>query len=1314
MTAALVAGLLITAALAIGALRLAIAWLPDNAARLQAWVERQTDLRVEYDTLDARLRWFGPEVVLRGVRILQKDGSQALFRSREGSVGLDLWSLFRTGELVAGRVRFTGPTLTVVRLEDGRIRLLGQNERPLDRPPFDLDRLPAGRVEVTDATVTYRDLATKAAPVTLEQLHFELRRQHDSTALTGAARLPDSLGHTIEFSGDLKGSLEHFDALDAGLELRMDRLVLAGLSPFLPATIARPLAGAGEVEAMIHFAGGQLTHARLDLALQDVSLALPSRAAPPVSTLTLSAPERPAGASPMTLPHVTSTIVDRPADTGSTQVQYPNLRGSVRLRHDGETWTIRAQKLLLYPSGRPGVVPTTFSVRWRGDLATTFDAALSATDLRLHDVWPLALAFAPHALDRWAGLNPTGEIRTLRIEASRDRAGASPRFAMSADVEGVGFSASGTAPGIAGFTGVMSGTDQGGRLSLRSQAFTFDLPRMFREPIVGVAVSADVDWKRDGDAWVIGSGNVAVVHPGARAHGRFEYRYERPGISPFLDMEIQVEHAEVALAGRVLPYGSFGSGAVSWLAPAFLAGQVDAGQVSYRGRVHDFPFKNGEGDFTATASLSGVGVDYFAGFAPLEKGQGIVEFHNAGFVARMHGGEVGGLRLDHAEVGIADMHEAVVEVDATASGDLARALPFVQRSPVGAVLGGQFMGLTGQGPADYSVKLHLPTLPGEPHDLVIRTNLRSATVGIPALRAPAERVTGTFEVHNLEMRAHTLRGSMLDGPFELDVEPGPLTRDVDASVLMHGRGHSVGAGLPAFIGLPPGIRMSGAADWKFEGRMERHRGTEQWTSRYDIASDLFGLGVSAPEPFPKAPADARPTHVGLTFAPSGLSEIAVESGPARVRLQLTQEADGRVRLDRGIARFDGRPLVMPDRPGLRFAGDWPSFDLGEWLALDTGGKGGESMSQWLGPTEVHVDKARIFGFEFEQLDAALKPQPAALQVQVSGPLAEGDVTIPDDLQGGSPIRFAMDRLHLRPAAESGSQEGATVDPRKVPALDMDIADFAWGERRFGHLVANVTKEAMGLSLSGATATTADTTITAQGEWLAEGSGSRTRLGLELRSSNLGATSKALGIPGALEAERATARASVSWPDGPTGSVLAHLNGTLGISLDRGQLRNVKPGAGRMLGLTSLAELPRRLALDFHDVTDAGLAFDSVRGDFEIRDGNAYTQNLLLKGPAVDIGIAGRTGLATEDYDQMVVVSGNPAGPATVAGALAGGPIGAAGGFLISQLFKGQLQGLARVYYHVTGPWADPVVERVSSQVGEAPTTAPPPEQDVKQ
>jgi uncharacterized protein YhdP len=161
-----------------------------------------------------------------------------------------------------------------------------------------------------------------------------------------------------------------------------------------------------------------------------------------------------------------------------------------------------------------------------------------------------------------------------------------------------------------------------------------------------------------------------------------------------------------------------------------------------------------------------------------------------------------------------------------------------------------------------------------------------------------------------------------------------------------------------------------------------------------------------------------------------------------------------------------------------------------------------------------------------------------------------------------------------------------------------------------------------------------------------------------------------------------------------------MNGTLRVALEDGRLRDIEPGAGRMLGLLSVGQLPRRLALDFRDVTDEGLAFNSITGDFEVKAGNAYTRNLLLRGPAVDMGIVGRTGLAAEDYDQTIVVSGNPSGPLAVAGALAGGPVIGAGVLVLSQLFKDQLQGLTRAYYHVSGPWAAPVVVRISAPPGD--------------
>ena len=82
-------------------------------------------------------------------------------------------------------------------------------------------------------------------------------------------------------------------------------------------------------------------------------------------------------------------------------------------------------------------------------------------------------------------------------------------------------------------------------------------------------------------------------------------------------------------------------------------------------------------------------------------------------------------------------------------------------------------------------------------------------------------------------------------------------------------------------------------------------------------------------------------------------------------------------------------------------------------------------------------------------------------------------------------------------------------------------------------------------------------------------------------------------------------------------------------------------------------------MDFSDLTDKGLAFDTVHGDFDLRDGNAYTENLLVKGPAAEIGLIGRVGLKNKDYDQTAVVTGSVGNSLPLA-ALVGGPVVAGG------------------------------------------------------
>ena len=232
--------------------------------------------------LDARLRWFGPEVVLRGMRVLERDGSEALIAAREGSVGLDLWNFFRTGELVAGRVRFARPDAhagPVRRWAHPSARAERAARGP--RPSTSTVCQPAGRSSTTQPS-TYRDLATGTTPVTLTEIERRVASragQHRDRGLGQAARTHSAAASTFAATcGARSTNSTHLDARHRAQGGPVDWPVSA-----LPAGPGGQAAeGSARPRGLCRSSrtGKRLANLRLGFALRDVVLQLPRRAVP--------------------------------------------------------------------------------------------------------------------------------------------------------------------------------------------------------------------------------------------------------------------------------------------------------------------------------------------------------------------------------------------------------------------------------------------------------------------------------------------------------------------------------------------------------------------------------------------------------------------------------------------------------------------------------------------------------------------------------------------------------------------------------------------------------------------------------------------------------------------------------------------------------------------------------------------------------------------------------------------------------------------------------------------------------------------------
>jgi len=177
-----------------------------------------------------------------------------------------------------------------------------------------------------------------------------------------------------------------------------------------------------------------------------------------------------------------------------------------------------------------------------------------------------------------------------------------------------------------------------------------------------------------------------------------------------------------------------------------------------------------------------------------------------------------------------------------------------------------------------------------------------------------------------------------------------------------------------------------------------------------------------------------------------------------------------------------------------------------------------------------------------------------------------------------------------------------------------------------------------------------------------------------------------------------------WQGSPGAFSLARAEGKLEGKVGQGRILEVNPGAGRFFGLLSLSAIPRRLSLDFSDFFKSGFSFDSIQGTFELHAGNAVTTDTVVRAPAAQINIKGRTGLAKRDYDQEMEVLPKVGGVLPVVGVLAAGPAGAAAGALLQGMMSKPLKSAASARYHITGPWEKPEVTLIER--GEARAEAP--------
>jgi uncharacterized protein (TIGR02099 family) len=909
----------------------------------------------------------------------------------------------------------------------------------------------------------------------------------------------------------------------------------------------------------------------------------------------------------------------------------------------------------------------------------------------------LSDAMAP-ALRHWIVTTRPHAIGS-NIEISGTRNG---RLQARGRIDALGFDAVGNAPGISGLGGDLRGDSEGFTFAFDPKApFRFDWPRGFGV-VHPASLAGSLSGWREGAGWRIGTSMLRVRGADFGVSARGGLWFQGDGTRPRIDIVADVDPAPLTAAHGFWVHHLMSPATVHWLDAALLGGTVHDAHAVVSGDLDDWPFIDHDGLFQADARISDATLKFQPDWPAVQHVDGNLSFVADGFTVSGKG-TVAGVGIRHFDAGIPHFGKAELTVKAQGGGDAAQLLGLLRQSPLQKQYGETLDNLGARGLAAVTFDLDLPLhkdggaskLGGTVALAGVKLSEQRWKLAFDDVRGRAEYGHGGFDADKLAvMRAGQ--------PGKLSLRAGDYTRDpkqafeAELDAMLSARDLLDRA--PELDWLKP--RVEGRSPWTIAVSIPKSANTKVVApTRLQLRSSLVGTALTLPAPLDKPAGVALETTVE-TNLPFDQGEIAVAFGERLALRARSRNGQTGLRVELGSRQVDETPPAS----GLIATGRTATLDAIDWAALTRGGSGGGGLS--LRRVDVTVARLRLLGADFPDTRVRATPSAAGTALQFDGDALAGAVLLPQ--ADHAAIAGRLQRMYWqvgKPAATPAqaaappaptSNEDA-VDPAKVPPLNLVVDDLRFGDAHLGAANLRTRPVANGMRIEQLQSRAPKQRIDVSGEWLGRGSAARTRLALLIDSEDFGGLLAGFGYGGQLSGGEGTARFDASWPGSPASFSLGALDGTLKLSARDGQLTEVEPGAGRVLGLLSLAQLPRRLTLDFRDFFSKGFAFDKLDGDVRLDSGTARTDALVIDGPAAEIHISGAADLRTQTFDQTIEVLPKAGNLLTAVGAIAGGPIGAAIGAAANAVLKKPLGQLGAKTYRVTGPWKEPKVEVIGRE-----------------
>ena len=1226
---------------------------------IQAWVSRNMGYPVVIHSLEASWEGWVPNLYLKNIDMLNRQGSAVITHFDSAQVSIAPLATLMQRRFIPRHLVITGFELSVTRRADGSlylqgVRLKGKQEKNNELAEW---LFRQNRIEIKQASIEWRDIELQQNPLLLKNVNLQLRTDDDRIQIQGSTQLPPAYGNRMNFAFDAHGNLLTSD-WSGELYMQGDRI--------------NPDSWYKEYR------------------LPDMDLAGGSADIKVWSTWEKAKPVRMEGQL---------DYRDFIAMSGRNRLRVNRLACHFLGERPGtRNWRLGVNVDVLETENGawPAARITLAAEPIRHDGAYSYSARFSY--LKLDDLIPLlsGSSFMPEKMKTSLdNLHLQGNLLAGKIIYNTD-ADAEQRLLYDVRFDKLATRRGKDQPAIQALSGHAYGNSADGVIEFSGDSASVSAPAMKINNVTISEVDGKLSWNRIHGVLRLYTPLLTLSNQDMTLRLAGTALISK-GASPFVDVTAEATHADLEKLAQYIPYTTRFR-MRDWMEKAVLGGNLGSATALIRGHLSDFPFAHAEGQFQLRADVSNVVLEYSPHWPVVDNIDVELRAGNAGLSATFNNGQIYNARFRNGTVTIPDIFnkQKHIHVEGTLYGGIRDLNLFLEDSPLvkDITLDALHKALT-EGDYTLALKLDVPfKIPGMKPSFTGKFSLNDVGLVSPVTHIALNDINGNVSFSNTSVSGNGLSARFNGVPVKLDVTGARTAQQGPSSttITLHGRADKtfiadqIAHYLPAFpIGRQKILGLlSGNTAWDASLKYVKAKGATSLERSMTITSDLQGLALDLPQPLKKSANKNAALEISRRLEAGAVTTV---------KLDYDDEVSGQfVFTPTRAATSHGNMLV---------SGKVNEFPVMDWWDFLNAVKGqGEKKPAYGIKADLAIGSLSLIGQHFKNISLTASKENDDWHIITGGEDVSGEIILPGTRGENNLVVINLDRLSLQKTAREGS---AHLDPATFPAIHANVGRFEYDGKDLGSLALESSPTTSGVVVDSLTFKKPNLTIQGEGVWASRDGKDKSSFTIDAHASKIEDLLKTFGYDvTAIKNGETNLLINADWQGSPMEFSLEKLNGHISMRLGEGQLLNVDPSsAGRLFGLLSIQALPRRLTLDFRDLFGKGLAFDKIEGNFDVYNGDAYTNDLFMKGASVDVAISGRTGLSTKDYDQIVTVTPQISGSLPVAGALFG-PVGIGVGtafYLAGEMFhslRENIDSLLRYQYTITGSWNNPVIKKIKT------------------